>query len=116
MRYLLPLVALLAAAIAVTAAEGTPAKLPAVALGSPIVLHAVRVGALFAIGVAIATVLARAGAGRLPSELTTTGIGYTAEETLETTAALSELQEQVDAQQAALDRLAEQIDKLDRTA
>jgi hypothetical protein len=115
-RYLLPLTVLLAAVLAVTVAEGTPARLPAVALGSDVLLHFERAAALFAIVLAVATVLARAAAGRLPSELTASGIGYTAEETLETTAALTELQEQVDAQQAALDRLAEQIDKLGRTA
>ena len=53
-----------------------------------------------------------AGAGRPPTQLSASGIGYDAEETHETTAVLAQLQEQVDDQQAALDRLAEQLDAL----
>jgi hypothetical protein len=112
MRYLLPVAALAAVAVVVTLIEGTPDRPPAVALGSTVVLHALRAGALFAIGFVVATVVARAGSGRLPTQLSTSGIGYDAEETRETTAALAELQEQVDSQQVALDRLAEQLDAL----
>jgi len=111
-RYLGPLGLWLVAAVAISLVEGTPERLPAVALGSTVLLHALRAGALFAIVFAVATVLARAGAGRLPTQLSTSGIGYDAEETRETTTALAELQQEVDRQQAALDRLAEQIDAL----
>jgi len=111
-RYLGPLVVLVLAAVVVTLVEGTPDRLPAVALGSTVLLHVLRAGALFAIGFVVATVVARAGAGRLPTQLSTSGIGYDAEETRATTTALAQLQEQVDDQQAALDRLAEQLDAL----
>jgi hypothetical protein len=111
-RYLGPLVVLVLAAVMVTLVEGTPDRLPAVALGSTVLLHVLRAGALFAIGFVVATVVARAGAGRLPTQLSTSGIGYDAEETRATTTALAQLQEQVDDQQAALDRLAEQLDAL----
>jgi len=111
-RYLDPLGLWLAAAVAISAIEGTPDRLPAVALDSTVLLHALRAGALFAVGFAVATVLARAGTGRLPTQLSTSGIGYDAEETRETTSALAELQKQVDDQQATLDRLAEQLDAL----
>jgi len=104
--YLVPFVLWLAAAVLITAIEGTPDRLPPVALGSTILLHALRAGALFAIGFAVATVLARAGAGRLPTQLSTSGIEYDAEETTETTTALTEVQQQVDRLQIAVDALA----------
>jgi hypothetical protein len=113
LRYLGPLVVLVLAGAVVTLVEGTPDRLPAVALGSTVLLHVLRAGALFAIVFVVATVVARAGAGRLPTQLSTSGIGYDAEETRETTTALAELQQQVDDQQAALDRLAEQLDALE---
>lgn len=52
--------------------------------------------ALFALGLAVATVLAPATAGRIPTQLSTTGFGYEAEEMTETTAGLLELQQPVD--------------------
>jgi ABC-type transport system involved in cytochrome bd biosynthesis fused ATPase/permease subunit len=107
LRYLAPLVVGLAAAVAVTLAEGVPRRLPAVALGSVVLLHALRAGALVAIGIAVATVLLRASTGRLPTQLSTTGIGYD-----ETTSALDALQQQVDDQQAVLEHLAERLDAL----
>jgi hypothetical protein len=109
-RYLGPLILLLVAAVVITLVEETPDRLPAVALGSAVLLHVLRAGALFAIAFVVATVIARAGAGRLPTQLSTSGIGYDAEETRVTTTALAELQEQVDDQQVALDRLAAQLD------
>src|SRR5919106_5054040 len=62
-RYLGPLGLWLAVAVVISLIEGTPDRLPAVALGSSVLLHALRAGALFAIGFAVATVLTRAGAG-----------------------------------------------------
>ena len=84
------------------------------ALGSTVLLHALRTGALFAIGVTVATVLARAAAGHLPTQLSTTGIGYDAEETGKTTATLVRLQEEVDDHQVALDRVGQRLDALGR--
>lgn len=76
-RYLAPLGGLLVAAVLITLLEGTPGRLPAVALGSEVLLHALRAGAPFAIGFAVATVLARAGAGRLPTQVSTSGVSTT---------------------------------------
>jgi len=115
-RYLALFLALLAVAVLVSLLEGTPERLPAVALGSDVLLHALRASALFAIVFVLATVLSRASAGRLPTELSTTGIGYTAEETRKTTETLAELQEQVDDHQATIDRLAERIDRISGNA
>ena len=112
LRFLAPAALWLLAAVVATLVEGTPKPLPAVALGSTVLLHALRAGALFAIGLMLATVLARAGAGRLPTQFSTSGIGYGVEETRATTTALTALQEQVDDQQATLDRLAERLDAL----
>ena len=116
LRYLLPLGAWLLAAVIITVIEGTPRRLPAVALGSSVLLHALRAGALFAIGFVLATVFARAGAGRLPTQLSTSGIGYDAEETRETATALAELQAELDRHRSAIDGLAEQLDALRPTA
>ncbi len=110
MRYLVPFVLWMVAAALATLVEGRPDPLPAVALGSTILLHALRAGALFALGFAVATVIARAGAGRLPTQLSTTGFGYDAEEMTETTAGLIELQQQVDRLQAGVDAVADDVD------
>jgi len=110
LRYLMPLGLWLAAAMLITLLEGTPEPLPSVALGSTVLLHALRTGALFAIAVAMVTVLARAGAGHLPTQLSTTGIGYHAEETSKTTATLADLQEQIDDHEAALDNVGQRLD------
>ncbi len=110
MRYLAPFALWMAAVVLITLVEGTPDRLPPVALGSTILLHAVRAGALFALGLVVATVIARGGAGRLPTQLSTTGIGYDADEMTETTAGLIELQQQVDRLQAVVDNLAADVD------
>jgi hypothetical protein len=114
MRYLVPAALWLTATVLLTLLEGTPQPLPTVALGSTVLLHALRAGTLFAVGFALATVLARTGAGRLPTQHSTSGIGYAAEETRATTTALTELQEQVDDHEATLQRLAERLDALER--
>jgi hypothetical protein len=113
-RYVAPLLGWLAVAVVVTVVEGVPTRLPGLALGSAVLLHAVRVVALFAIGLVIGTVLARASSGRLPSEVSTTGLVYSAEETGETLAALAELQAQVARQDALLDEIAARLDRLGR--
>jgi hypothetical protein len=52
LRYLVPLALWSAAAVAITLIEGAPDRLPAVALGSTVLLHALRAAALFAVGFA----------------------------------------------------------------
>ncbi len=68
----------LVAAVGVTFVECTPEVLPGVALGSDVLLHLERVAALSGIVVAIATVLLRAARGRLPTQVSTTGMSYEA--------------------------------------
>lgn len=75
-RLALLVVASLAAAMAVTIAQGTPSPLPGVALGSSVLLHAERAAALLALVVAVLTVLVEAARGRLPTEFSTSGVGY----------------------------------------
>jgi hypothetical protein len=114
LRYLAPLGLWLASAALISLAEGTPDPPPAVALGSTTLLHALRAAALFAIGLGAATVLAHAGAGRLPTQLLTSGVVFEARESLESEAALAELQEQVERQRASLNRAAERLDALEQ--
>lgn len=114
LRYLAPLSLWLAISVVTTLIEGTPDRLPAVALGSAVLLHAIRAAALFAIGFGLATVLTRAGAGRLPTELSTSGIAYDpAELAGETT---DELQGQVDELIATVSELAARLDAADPNA
>lgn len=112
LRYVLPLAFWLVTPIGVTLIEGTPSPLPAVALGSAVLLHALRVIALFAIGFAITTVFARALVGRLPSQLSTTGVGYDAEEPAVTSATFAELQAQVDSLDSLVEGIAQRLDTL----
>ena len=70
-RLALLLAAIVALAVVVTLIEGTPTRLPGVALGSSVLLHVERVAALFAIAVAILSVLTQATRGRLPTQLST---------------------------------------------
>ena len=116
LRFLVPAALWLLTAVAARRAESTLDPLPAVALGSTVLLHALRAGALFAVGFVLATVLARTSAGRLPTQLSTSGIGCAAEETRATATAVTELQEQVDDHEAMLQRLAERLDALHRTS
>jgi hypothetical protein len=115
-RYLFPLAAWLAVVVLISILEGTPRQLPAVALDSTVLLHALRAGALFATGLAVATVLARAATGRLPTMLSTSGIGYDAEESRVTTTTLDTLQAQLTDQEVVLDGLVERLDKLPHTS
>jgi len=70
---------LLVAAICVSLIEGSPRALPGVALGSPVLLHAERVLALVGVVIAALSVLVQAARGRLPVELSTSGLRYEAE-------------------------------------
>jgi hypothetical protein len=69
----LAVVTVLAACVVVTLIEGAPRELPGVGLGSPVLLHAERVLALFAVVVAILSISRQAARGRLPVELSTSG-------------------------------------------
>ena len=77
-RFAVPLVAVLAVSVLVSLLEGVPQQLPGVALGSDVLLHIERVSAIFAIVVAVLSVLHEATGGRLPTQLTTSGLAYEA--------------------------------------
>ena len=62
---------------------GTPAELPGIAMGSAAVLHVERAGALFAVGLFVVVVLARAWSGELPTEVSGRGVQYTPATTTE---------------------------------
>ncbi len=108
LRLTLALLVLLIAAVIVSLVEGTPTDLPGVALGSPVLLHAIRAIALFALGLGVLTVLARAATGALPTQLSSTGIAY--ENDQELTAAVAELQDQVAQIDSGLEELARRLD------
>jgi hypothetical protein len=72
----LPLTFMIAAALIVSLLERSPVELPGVALGSDVLLHFERTAAMFAIVVAVLSVLREAARGRLPTQLSTTGLGY----------------------------------------
>ena len=101
----LPLALLLVAAVAVSLIEGVPARLPGVALGSDVLLHVERAAAIFAIVVAIASVLREAERGRLPTQLTTAGLAYEAD--VAAAEAAERLQGQLDELRGQLQTLAE---------
>ena len=96
--------------VLVTIVEGTPGQLPGVALGSTILLHAERVLALLAVAVAAASVVVQAARGRLPVELSTSGLRYEAEAADNTAAAMAELQEQFDELVEIVGTLTERLD------
>jgi hypothetical protein len=97
-------------ALVVSILEGTPAHLPGVALGSPILLHAERALALLAVTVAVASIVVQAARGRLPIELSPSGLRYEAEAADNTAAAMAELQEQFDDLVDIVGALSEQLD------
>jgi hypothetical protein len=101
-------------AVGVSLIEGAPRALPGVALGSPVLLHAERAPALVAIVIAALSVLAQAAGGRLPVELSTSGLRYEAEAADGAAAAVSELQEQYDDLLAVVDALADRLDAAER--
>src|SRR5215210_7724203 len=63
----------LAVCVTVTLIEGRPRHLPGIALGSPVLLHAERALALFAVTVAMLSIGVQAARG-LPIELSTSGL------------------------------------------
>jgi hypothetical protein len=101
----LSLVLLLAAAVVVSLIEGAPRELPGVALGSDVLLHVERTAAIFAIVVAMASVLREAARGRLPTQLTTGGLAY--EEEIAAAEVADRLQVQLDELRGQVQSLAE---------
>jgi hypothetical protein len=69
------------AAAVTTAVTGTPASLPDIALGAPVLFHLERLLALLAAYVAVILVVSRAWGGELPTAISTQGVIYSAEET-----------------------------------
>jgi hypothetical protein len=101
-------------AVGVSLIEGMPNKLPGIALGSAVLLHSERALALVAVVIAALSVLARAARGRLPIELSTTGVRYEAEAADDAAAAVAQLQEQLDELVAIVDALADRLDARQR--
>lgn len=99
---------LLGACASATFVEGTPSKLPAAGLGSSVLLHALRAGLRFVVGLAAITILVRAANGALPSQMSTQGVSYNPAE--QTTAALGAIQQQVDELSDAVESIAETVD------
>jgi hypothetical protein len=97
-------------AVSASLGEGTPHALPGVALGSPVLLHAERALALVAIVIAAVSVLAQAARGRLPVELSTSGLRYEAEAADDAAVAVAQLQDQLDELVAIVDALADRLD------
>jgi hypothetical protein len=99
------------ACVAVTVIEGSPRHLPGVALGSPVLLHGERALALLAVTVAAVSILVQGGRGRLPIELSTSGLRYEADAADEAAAAVAGLQEQFDELVVIVDAFAERLDR-----
>lgn len=75
--------AVLVASTLASLVGGTPAELPGIAMGSVAVLHVERAAALFAVGLFVVVVLARAWVGELPTEVSGRGVQYTPSTTTE---------------------------------
>jgi hypothetical protein len=76
-RFSAPAVAL--AAILLTLVEGSPSRLPDVALDSTALFHVERVLALLGGATAVLVLVHRAARGELPTELSTQGVKYSAD-------------------------------------
>jgi hypothetical protein len=101
-------------AVCVSLIEGTPDRLPGIALGSAVLLHGERALALIAVVIGALSVLARAARGRLPIELSTSGVRYEAEAADDAAAAVAQLQEQLDELVTIVDALADRLDARQR--
>lgn len=102
--------AAIVACVVATLIEGRPRQLPGVALGSAVLLHAERALALLVVSVATLSIGVQAARGRLPVELSTSGLRYEAEAADDAAAAVAELQEQFDDLVAIVDALADRLD------
>jgi uncharacterized protein YlxW (UPF0749 family) len=108
-RLALVLGGVLIAALLATLLAGAPERLPAVALGSVVLLHIERAAAMFAIVLAVVSVVVQASRGRLPTQVTTGGLAYEAEAAADTKGALENLQAQIDDLQDSVDHLASEV-------
>jgi hypothetical protein len=106
--------AALLACIATSLIEGRPRGLPGVALGSAVLLHAERSLALVAVTVAALSIVGHAARGRLPIELSTSGLRYEAEAADDAAVAVAQLQEQFDDLVTIVDALADRLDAPER--
>jgi hypothetical protein len=86
----------LAAAVTTSLAEGAPRRLPGVALGSPVLLHAERATPLARLALAVATVLVRASRGEVPTQLSASGVTYEATMAQEVTSVTDRLEASID--------------------
>jgi hypothetical protein len=100
------------ASVTVTLIGGSPRALPGVALGSPVLLRAERTLALFAIVVALLSIVRQAARGRLPIELSTSGLRYEAEGTEDLVVAVRELQEQLDGLTQMVELTVKRVDSM----
>jgi len=100
----------LVACLAVSLLEGQPRHAPGVALGSVVLLHAERTLALLAVTVAALSIVMHGARGRLPVELSTSGLRYEADAVDDAAAAVTQLQEQFDDLVVIVDALAERLD------
>lgn len=103
-------VALVSGALAASLIEGVPPRLPGIALGSMVLLHAERTLAALAIVVAVATLLVRAAQGRLPVEVSTTGLRYEATASERFAEAFQHLEGQVAKLELELGKLGDSLD------
>jgi hypothetical protein len=83
-------------AVVVSLLEGTPSRLPGVAMESALLLHLERAGAILAVVVVILSVAAQAARGRLPVELSTSGFRYAPEPAEDLRGALDKVQYECD--------------------
>ena len=105
---------LLVACVAATLIEGAPRGLPGVALDSAVLLHAERALALLAVTVGGLSVVLQAARGKLPVELSTSGLRYEAEAVDDAAAAVADVQEQLNDLAVLVVELAERVDALAR--
>jgi hypothetical protein len=96
--------------VAVSLIEGQPRQVPGVALGSVVLLHAERTLALLALTVGTLSIVGHAARGRLPVELSTSGLRYEAETADHAAVAVTQLQAQFDELVAIVDALADRLD------
>jgi hypothetical protein len=109
-RLLAAIAVVVVACVAVSLIEGRPRQLPGVSLGSAVLLHAERTLALLALTVALLSIVMHAARGRLPIELSTSGLRYDAETADAAAMAVAQLQDQLDDLVAIVDALAERLD------
>jgi len=76
-----------------------------------VLLHGERSAALFALLVAVLSVLGEARRGRLPTQLTTAGLAYEPDVTAAVELAVADVQDQLDVLRESLDELTGIVDR-----